>query len=177
MSPTRRPQVEVEIIEDDDSIDESPPGWTPLKGLTRGAAATACVGALLAWALSVVAIRRPDLAVFYKHDDAQVTFVLILLGALVGFILSWILFATMHRVSQMVGWSSTLVVIGILLAIVVVKQMVFASHGGKIPEVATQGWAWLQPAAFLKSNIGMWMGMFVGVWLMRDGDSPLDAVR
>lgn len=172
-----RPDWEVEIIREDDDAEESAAGWSPAKGLVRGGAACVAVAAVMAVGAIALTRRRPDLVVFYKHDDAQVTFILILMGALVGFIATWLLFAAMHRGSQMIGLGPTLVVVGVMLALIVVKQVALAASGLRIPEVKTCGWDWLRPATFLKSNLGVWMGFFAAVWMLRDGDSPIDVLR
>jgi hypothetical protein len=173
MAPVVRPDLDEE---DDDDLEEAG-GWSATSGLAKGTAATLAVAAVLAGAWSTLAKSRPDLAVFYKHDDAQVTFILILMGGLIGFIGVWLLFGTMHRIGQLIGGIPTLVVAVIFIGIVLVKQAVLASSGGRIDEVPYTGWQWLQPAVFLKSNIGAWMGLFAGVWIMRDGDSPLEVFR
>ena len=148
--------------------------WTPARGLAKGSSACLLAALVLGAAWCAVARRVPEATVAYLHEDAKVTLFLVFIGALVGFVASWILFAVMHRTSHMVGGLCPLIVAAFVVLIVLAKQLVLVRQGVKLPSGLVIGWAWLEPVNVLKSNLGTWLGIVVAVHLFREGDSIVD---
>ncbi len=171
MSRTPTPQMEDER----ESRAASTGGWTPQRGLVRGSAACLIAGAILGGAWCALAWRRPDVVVSYTYDDVEIMAIMGALSAIVTFMCCWILFAVMHHYSQMAGGLCPVIVIGIMAGIIVAKQLtVAATPGVDLPDGPVVGGAWLAPKMFVMSNLGAWIGLAVGVYACKDGESPLE---
>jgi hypothetical protein len=114
--------------------------------------------------------------VAYRFEDTSVTFVMGAATALIAFVFTWILFATVHRCASMVGGLCPLIVVAAMLAIVVAKQLTVAATPGvdTLDGQWVKGAEWLAPARFFTSNFGVWIGIITGVWAFREGDSIMD---
>ena len=149
----------------------APGEWTPARGLLKGTIACLMAAVVPGVGWCAAAWHVPEATVVHLHEDAKVMLFLVVIGALVGFASAWILFAVMHRFSQMVGGLCPVSVVVVVILIVLAKQIVLATHGVKLPSGSVIGWSWLEPVTVLKSNLGTWMGIAAAVYLFKDGAS------
>ncbi|HRX85702.1 MAG TPA: hypothetical protein P5572_11855 [Phycisphaerae bacterium] len=171
--PKNPPEV---IIETDDDDAPAPGEWTPARGMRRGALAALLVGAVLGGLWCLLAWQRPDLVVGYKHEEFSVMAIMGAASALLAFLFMWLLFASVHHTAQMVGGLCPVIVVVTMLAMVVAKQLTVAATPGvdTLDGVWVKGAEWLAPGRFLVSNVGVWVGIVLGVVVFREGDSILD---
>lgn len=165
--PNNPPKPIIETCDDD----RGRPEWTPFKGLINGSIACAVAGAAIGTGWYALASSRPDITVSYLHEDVKVTLFLGVICAMCGFACAWIMFAVMHRFSQMVSPLATVAVAVFVILLAMAKQIAVAKSGFQLPETTIAGWQWLAPALFFKSNIGTWAGLAVAIWMFREGDS------
>jgi len=167
------------IIEQDDDDQPGPGEWTPARGLRRGTIGVVVAALVLGTLWCLLAWRRPDVVVAYKHEEAGVSIAMASAGGIVAFLLMWVLFSVMHRGSQLVGGLCPVIVVAAMLLMVFAKQATVAATPGvdTIDGLLVSGRAWLAPGRFLTSNVGVWIGMVMGVLAFREGDSLLDFFR
>ena len=148
--------------------------WTPLLGTIRGTMAAGVASLVLAIGWWTLARRLPDSSVTYLHDEFWASVGPFFMTALTGLVSAWILFAVVHRVAGMVGGPCPVIVAFFVLLLALVKQLVLVEQGVHMPSGLVQGWVWLQPVTFLKSNLGVWAGLILAIAMFRKGDSFVD---
>lgn len=170
MIDPRSPEFEP-IIE---SADSNPKEWTPARGLTQGMIACLITGTIMATGWIALSLKFPSAMIFHVRDEVKVMIVLGFVGIIIGFVMSWILFTVMHRVSKMVSWPCTVGVIATVLLLILARQIALAIGDAQVPELDVTGWSWLTPRRILISNVGQWIGLTGAVYLFREGESLVD---
>ncbi|MFH1418981.1 MAG: hypothetical protein ABII12_11940 [Planctomycetota bacterium] len=136
--------------------------WTPTRGLLGGFLTTLLVALVFAAVQGLLTYYAPRLTING------------LLNAFGCFVLTWVLFAVMHRVSGQIGWIVTLLVVVLACLVIASKHIVLAQHGiltdrGEL----IAGWQWLHPMTIYTTNLIGWIGVAAGAALCRKGDSIL----
>lgn len=145
--------------------------WSPARALIRGTAISIIPAAALAAVYGYAASRIPEATLFHMTDSVQASLFILLGNMLVAFAASWLLFAVMHRTSEIIGLWATVAVVALTLLIVAVKQIVVAAKGVNLPSGIISGWAVLSPWMFLKTNLGAWIGLIASIHLFHEGES------
>ncbi len=163
-------------IQNDNHNEEPQPSrrhdeWTPLHGILSGTTACVVVSAILAAGFCTIAYYNPLATIAQVTDGVRESLGSIIIGSLVGFVMAWILFAVMHRVSQLVGGLCPVIVLVMAILIVVAKQLVLVAYGADTNHGFVQGWAWMKPATFLTSNLGIWLGLIAAIAIFKEGMS------
>lgn len=136
--------------------------WTPGRGLLRGFVIVLIVALVLSAVQGLLAYYVPRLTTHW------------LLNAFGCFVMTWILFATMHRASGQVGWVITLLVVVLACLVIASKHVVLAQHGiltrhGEL----SAGWQWLHPLIIYTTNFTGWIAVVAATAMCRKGDSIL----
>ncbi len=136
--------------------------WTPIQGLRTGLLTTVIVALVLAAVQGLLAYYAPRLTLHW------------LLNGFGCFLITWILFATMHRASGQVGWIVTLLVVVLAFLVIASKHAVLAQHGvlSRRGELIV-GWGWLHPMTIYMTNLIGWIGVVGATVLCRKGDAIL----
>ncbi len=133
-----------------------------MRGLRTGLLTTVIVALALAAVQGILAYFAPRLTLHW------------LLNGFGCFLITWILFATMHRASGQVGWIVTLLVVVLAFLVIASKHAVLAQHGmlsdrGQL----IAGWQWLHPMTIYLANLIGWVGVVAATTLCRNGDAIL----
>jgi hypothetical protein len=167
MLDPRSPEFEP-IIE---TADRGPKEWTPQRGLVNGTVACLIVAAVMTTGWTALTFKAPIALIFHVCDDPKATFFLAVIGVLIGFVVTWILFACMHKASGMVSPHCTIGVVMVALLMILARQIAIASFGVTVADLNVSDWEWLSLRRIVISNIGMWIGIAGATYLFHEGDS------
>ena len=159
------------VIEMADDVTANAKEWTPQRGLINGMIACLIAAAIMTAAWTALTCKAPLALIFHICEDAKVTLILGALGAIIGFVMTWILFTCMHKVSRMISRQGTIGVVIVAVASIVARQIAIASLGVTVDGLEVSGWEWLELRRIVISNVGMWLGIAAGVYLFHEGDS------
>lgn len=167
-SPDFKPVIETE--------EATPKEWTPVRGLRNGLVGCLIAGSLMGAAWIGLTLKIPNVAIFHIPENASVKAAVGFFfgGVVIGFVMTWVLFVCMHRVSRMIGWQCTLGVVAVVLLIIVARQMVMAITGVRVDGLDVTGWAWLAPRRFVICNASICVGLAGATYLFREGESWVD---
>lgn len=150
--------------------------WTSGGGVMRGSIWTLVMAAVMAAVLVLVEWPEPGVTII-KSDDVAGVFrgysKSAWLSFVIGAVVTWLLFGTMHRASGMVGICCTYVVC-LSILIIAGKHIVFAIKGVELPSGFSKGWVWLHPQTIFLRNFTAWIGIGLALLLFKDGSSLRD---
>ncbi|GJM24140.1 MAG: hypothetical protein DHS20C16_05550 [Phycisphaerae bacterium] len=162
-SPDYEPVIE--------TAENEPKEWTPQRGLINGTIACLIAAAVMTTGWTALTCKAPMALIFHVCDDPKANFFLAIIGILIGFIITWILFTCMHKTSRMISRQCTIGVIIVALLMIIARQIAIASFGVTIADLEVSGWEWMGLRRIIISNVGMWIGIAGAVYLFREGDS------
>ncbi len=170
MLDPRSPDFEPVIETDEDN----PREWTPQRGLINGLIASIIAATIMTVGWTALTRISPLSMIFHVCDDAQSTFILAVIGIVIGFVMTWILFICMHRVSRMVSRPCTIGVVVLVLLMILARQIAIAAFDIKIDGLDVSGWEWMGLRRIIVSNVGLWVGIGGATYLFREGESIVD---
>ena len=154
-----------------ESANTEPKEWTPQRGLMKGMIACLIAGAIFTTGWTALTCKAPTGLIFHVCDDAKATFFLAVIGIMIGFLMTWILFTCMHKASGMVSLHCTIGVVIVALLMILARQIVIASAGVTVAGLNVSDWEWMSLRRIVISNVGVWIGVGGAAYFFNEGDS------
>ncbi len=170
-SPDFKPVIETA---DDAAASRESKEWTPQRGLINGMIACLIAAAVMTTGWTALTCKAPTGLLFHVCDDPKATFFLAIIGIMIGFVMTWILFTCMHKASGMVSLHCTIGVVIVALLMILARQIAIASLGVTVAGLEVSGWEWMGMRRIVISNIGVWIGVGGAAYFFNEGDSFIE---
>jgi len=157
-----------------ETADKEPEEWTPQRGLIKGMTACLIVAAVFTIGWTALTCKAPTALIFHVCDDPKATFFLAVIGIMIGFLMTWILFTCMHKASGMVSLQCTIGVVMVALSMILARQIAIANFGITIADLNVSDWEWMGLRRIVISNVGMWLGVGGAAYFFHEGDSFIE---
>ena len=132
--------------------------WDPVQGIIRGSVATFVASVILGGVWCAVTWFLPTVASNFWLLPVE------------AFVVTWILFAVMHRAAQTVGAACTTIVVIHALVLLLVQQ--FVTQAALVHQFGVAAWpASLMPV--ITGNIPSFAAIAAAAFLCRDGNGAL----
>ena len=138
--------------------------WTQEQGLFRGAAAVFIAAVIIGTVLYWITFRLPG---FTMNG---------LLSFATTFLLTWVLFSIMHRVSGVIHPVGTAIVVVAMVAVVLAKYVACLAYEADVSLEADSVWGTMQWETLIFGNSSAWLALACAGFACRKGVSFEDMV-
>lgn len=131
--------------------------WTLEKGLVWGAISAVGTAMIFGTALYWVTSRVPGLTIHW------------LISFVSTFFMTWVLFAVMHRVSGVLHFVGTIVVVAAMVAVGTAKYFAWLAYVASVPVMATEMSSTFEWGTFFLGDFPAWFGLGTAALMCRNG--------